>query len=134
MKDDHTAAAQKSFDEATRLLANAKKELRLSVKHGKVYEDVKHMRIACGAAYLGVLSAVDGIFVLRNIPKSKGRPSIEYYKEGLAHVDKKTLTSLNIAYGILHLTGYYDGTNDVVTINRGFEEAENILKKLKQML
>jgi hypothetical protein len=42
--------------------------------------------------------------------------------------------SLDTAYKILHLYGYYDGINDVVTIGRGFEEAEFIINKLKQML
>ena len=81
-----------------------------------------------------MLKAVDGIFVLRNIPKPKKRGSIEYYKEGLSKIDKTALTSLNLAYGILHLYGYYDGSNGVKAILSGFEEAENILKKLKQML
>ena len=134
MKTDINIKAQKSYDEASRFMNNARKELQLAKKHGKLYEDVKHLQMACGTAYLGVLKAVDGIFILRNIPKSKGRPSIDYYKEGLSNLDKKTLTSLNIAYPILHLYGYYDGFNEVKTISIGFDEAENILKKLKQML
>ena len=134
MRIDNKVAAQKSYDEAARLMNNAKKELLLAKKHGSVFEDVKHMRLACGAAYLSVLKAVDGIFILRNIPVPKGRRSIEYYKEGLSHVDKKALTSLNVAYELLHLCGYYDGLNHVPTIKSGFDEAENIIKKLKQSI
>src|ERR1700722_7136774 len=134
MIKDNIEEGQKSLEEAMRLMANAKKELVLAKKHGYVYEDVKHMRLACGAAYLGVLRAVDGIFILRNIPKPKKRGSIEYYKDGLSKIDKKTLRSLKLAYQILHIDGYYDGFNDVKFIGSGFEEAENILKKLKQML
>jgi uncharacterized protein DUF5618 len=134
MKIENKEAAQKSFDEATRYMSNARKELGLAMKHDKVYEDLKHMRVACGTAYLGVLRAVDGIFILRNIPKPKGKGSIEYYQEGLSKIDKKMLRSLNVAYRILHIDGYYDGFNDVKIITYGFEEAENILKKLKQSL
>ena len=134
MRIDNKVAAQKSYDEAARLMNNAKKELLLAKKHGSVFEDVKHMRLACGAAYLSVLKAVDGIFILRNIPIPKERRSIEYYKEGLSHVDKKTLTSLNVAYALLHLDGYYDGLNHVKTILSGFEQAESIIKKLKNSL
>lgn len=131
---EKTDAAKKTLAEATRLMDNAKKELVLAKKHGKEFQDVKHMRLACGAAYLSVLKAVDGIFILRNVPIPKGRRSIEYYKDGLSKIDKKTLTSLNVAYALLHLDGYYDGLNHVKTISSGFEEAENIIKKLRQSI
>src|SRR6266566_357593 len=125
MKADTKTAAKKSFEEATRLMDNAKKELALAKKHGKIYEDIKHLRVACGTAYIATLKALDGIFILRNIPKPKRKGSIEYYQEGLSKIDKKTLTSLNIAYHILHIDGYYDGFNGVKVILSGFEEAEN---------
>ena len=78
MTTETKATAQKTFDEATRYMNNAHKELNLSDKNGKVYQDVKHLRVACGTAYLAMLKALDGIFLLRNIPKPKRRPSIEY--------------------------------------------------------
>jgi hypothetical protein len=136
MKQEINIKAQKSFDEATRFMSNARKELGLAKKNGLIYEDKKHVQGACGYAYLGVLKAVDGIFILRNIPRPNkgGRPKIEYYTNGLSHVDKKMLTSLNLAYDMLHLYGYYDGFNGVKGILSGFEAADIILKKLKQML
>ena len=135
MKTENEEAGQKSLDLAMRYMDNAKKELTLSKKEGKFYEDTKHVSGACGVAYKGVLVALDGIFVLRGIERDKRkRPSIEFYKSNLAKIDKKLLNSLNVTYEILHLSGYYDGLNDVIIINRGFEEAEIILKKLKQML
>jgi hypothetical protein len=128
--------AKKSYNEATRFMGNAKKELGLAKKNGKVYEDIKHLQMACGTAYLAVLKAVDGIFILREIPKphKKGRRSIDYYTDGMANIDKKMLTSLNNAYSMLHLYGYYDGYNNVQGILGGFEEAESLIKKLEQML
>jgi len=71
---------------------------------------------------------------LRNIPKPKRRPSIEYYTDGMAKIDKKMLASLDSAYKILHLSGYYDGLNDIVVIKRGFENAQIIIDKLKQAI
>lgn len=129
-------SAQKTLDKATRFINNAHKELLLANKNGKVYQDTKHLRLACGAAYLAALKAIDGIFLLRNIPKPKRRTSIEYYQSRLIgnKIDKKMLHSLDITYHILHLDGYYDGLNDIVIIKRGFEEAENIIKKLKQAI
>lgn len=131
MKTDNKIIARKNFEEAIRYMDNANKELKLSDKNGKVYRDVKHMRVACGTAYLATLKAIDGIFILRGIPKPKRKGSIEYYEMGLAQIDKKILTSLNVAYRILHIDGYYDGFNDTVTIKRGFEEAGNIINWLR---
>lgn len=135
IKKENTEEGQKSYDLATRYMDNAKKELGLSKKEGKFYEDTKHVSGACGVAYKGVLVALDGIFALRGIERDKRtRPTIKYYQSNLAKVDKKMLNSLNVTYEILHLSGYYDGLNNVRIIAIGFEEAEIILKKLKQML
>ena len=125
----------KSLEKATRFMDNAYKELGLAKKEGKFYEDTKHVSMACGTAYKGVLIALDGIFVLRGIERErKKRTSIEFYQMNLAKVDKKMLHSLNTVYKVLHIGGYYEEFDSVKVISVGFEEAENILKKLKQML
>ena len=134
MLSENKITAQKTLDEATRLMSNAHKELLLANKNGEIYRDVKHLRVACGTAYLAVLKAIDGIFLLRNIPKPKRRPSIEYYTDGLAHIDKKMLNSLDNAYKILHLSGYYDGLNNIKVIKIGFEKAEYLIQQLKQAI
>src|ERR1700691_5383810 len=100
MKTENKIVAQKAYQEAIRYMNNANKELNLADRNGKVFQDVKHLRVACGTAYLATLKAVDGILLMRNIPKPKKRPSIEYYQKELSNIDKKILTSLNIAYGI----------------------------------
>jgi len=134
MLPENKIRAQKIHEEAVRYMNNAHKELQQADKNGKIYRDIKHLRLACGAAYLAVLKAMDGIFLLRNVPKPKRRPSIEYYQYGLTQLDKKIMTSLNIAYKTLHLSGYYDGLNDIRIIKIGFEEAQYILNKLKHSL
>lgn len=131
MKTENKIIAQRTYDEAARYLNNAYKELALADKNGKFYLDVKHLRIACGAAYLATLKALDGILLAKDIPKPKKRPSIEYYQKELSQIDKKILGSLNVSYSILHLYGYFDGFNDIKTIKRGFEETESIINKLK---
>lgn len=123
--------AQKFYDEASRLMGNAHKELQQADKNGKVYRDVKHLRLACGAAYLAVLKAIDGIFLLRNISKPRRRPSIEYYQQGFSQIDKKMLHALNVVYEQIHRCGYYDGFNDVKILSIGFQEAQFIINKLK---
>ena len=134
MLSENKITAQKILDEATRLMNNAHKELQKADKNGQVYRDVKHLRLACGAAYLAVLKAIDGIFLLRNIPKSKRHASIEYYQLGLNKIDNKIQNALNAAYRILHIDGYYEGFNNVKAIQLGFEEAEYIVHKLKQAI
>src|ERR1035438_5689822 len=105
MKTENEEAGQKSLDLAMRYMDNAKKELTLSKKEGKFYEETKHVSGACGVAYKGVLVALDGIFILRGIERDKRkRPSIEFYKSNLAKIDKKLLNSLNVTYEILHLS------------------------------
>lgn len=134
MLTENKIKSQKILDEATRLMNNAHKELQKADRNGKIYRDVKHLRLACGAAYLAALKAIDGIFLLRNVPKPKRRASIEYYHDGVARLDKKMLNSLNTAYQVLHLDGYYDGLNDIRVIKIGFEEAEFIIHKLKSAI
>lgn len=134
MFSENKITAQKVLLESNRYMNNAYKELQQADKNGKIYQDKKHLRVACGTAYLAMLMALDGIFLLKNILKPKKHPSIEYYQQELARMDKKVLTSLNIAYQILHKDGYYDGFNHVPTIKSGFEEAEHIIQKLKQSI
>lgn len=134
MLTENKIAVQKCYDEAIRFWDNAHKELQLANKNGYVYQDVKHLQIACGTAYLAVIKAIQGIFLLRNIPIPKRRASIEYYQKGLSSVDKKMLNSLNVAYHILHLDGYYGGLNDIRIMKIGFEEAKNIIGNLKKSI
>lgn len=48
--------------------------------------------------------------------------------------DNKIQNALSIAYRILHVEGYYEGFNGVKAIASGFEEAEYIIRKLRQAL
>src|ERR1035438_6633850 len=112
-KTDTKEAGQKSLDLATRYMANAYKELALAKKNGKFYDDTKHVSMACGAAYKGVLIAIDGIFRQRGVQRGRGGVSIEYYTSNLAKIDNKILNSLDTVYKILHLEGYYRELNNV---------------------
>src|SRR5580692_9159073 len=127
MQTDAKIIAKKKYEEAVRFMDNANKELQLADRNGKIYRDIKHLRVACVTAYLGVLKALDGFFLLRNIARPKKHPAIEYYQSNLAQIDKKVLNSLNVAYQILHKDGYYDGFNDIFTIKHGLNEAQHII-------
>ena len=127
-------AVHKLLEQAERYMNNAHKELTLAAKNGKYYQDPKHCSLACGAAYLATVKALDGLFLLRGTPKPKRRASIDYYRSGLTTMDKKILRSLNTAYEILHLCGYYEGLTNIKAIASGFEEAQWIINKLKQSI
>ena len=119
--------------EALRYMDNAKECLTKAKKENGFYYDQKYVRMACGTAYSGLLVALDCFLILKGIkkPTSKERKSIEYYQQNITKIDKKMLGSLNSAYKILHLWGYYDGIDNVETLKIGFSDANNIIEKIK---
>lgn len=119
-------------NEALRYMANARETLKKAGKDGKFYVDKKYVKTACGIAYNGVLEALDGLFVIKNIslPKTR-RKSIEFYKENISKIDKKLLKDVNSAYNVLHLFGYYDGETYIPVIQSGLELAEVIIKRIE---
>jgi len=121
------------YGEAMRFMNNAKECLQKAKKEDRFYHDTKYVKMACGTAYSGVLVALDGYLTLKGIekPKKKLRKSIEYYQENLAKLDKKLLNYVNSAYQILHLYGYYDGTNSADVVKTGFDLAYTIIEKIK---
>jgi len=130
--DEQNQIKEKYHSEAVRYMDNAKEYLKNAQKEGKFYHDPKYVKTACGTAYSGVLVALDGFLELKNIKnKGKRRKSIEYYQENIAKIDGKMLNTLNSAYQILHLFGYYDGTNNVTVIKEGFDLANVIINKIK---
>jgi len=122
---------EKYYNEAIRYMNNAKETLKKAGKEDNFYKDVKYVKTACGTAYSGVLLALDGYFLLKGVEKKKGRKNIEFYQSSLTMINKKLLNSLNATYEALHLAGYYDGTNFAPIIIAGFNEAYEIIKKIK---
>ncbi len=124
---------KKYYNEATRYIDNAKECLIKADKEGKFYNDKKYVKMACGTAYSGLLVALDGYLTLKGIekPKGKARKSIEYYQSAITNIDKKMLNYLNSAYQILHLSGYYDGIQNVAVVKEGFDSASKIIEKIR---
>jgi hypothetical protein len=120
------------YNEALRYIQNARLQLKQAGKDDKFYLDDKYVKTACGTAYSGILVALDGLFDIKNLPKRRGRKSIEYYQNNLSKIDKKLLKHLNSAYLVLHLEGYYEGQTYINTIESGFENAISIIDSLKQ--
>ena len=127
---------EKYYNEAMRYMENANDFLKKAKKEDKFYHDSKYVKIACGTAYSGMLVALDCFLILKEIhkPKGKMRKSIEYYQENITKIDKKMMNNLNVAYKILHLSGYYDGIESVNVIKEGFDEAYTIIEKINPSL
>jgi hypothetical protein len=111
---------------------NAKESLKNAKKEGDYYNDRKYVKAACGIAYSGLLVGMDGFLQLKDIKgRAKERKSIEYYQRNVTKIDKKMLNTLNSAYEILHLLGYYDGITDASVVKRGFDLAYVLINKIK---
>jgi hypothetical protein len=124
---------KKYYDEAIRYMDNAKEFLKKAKKENDIYRDSKYVKVACGTAYSGVLIALDGYFTVKGADKPKGklRKSIEFYQDFLGKHDRKLLDRLNVAYKILHLSGYYDGIESVNVVKEGFNRAYEIIERIK---
>jgi len=119
------------YSEAVRYMDNAREYLKNAQKEDHFYQDKKYVKTACGTAYSGVLTAMDGFLTLKDLkPKAKERKSIEFYQRNIAKIDKKMLNTLNSAYEILHF-GYYVGITDATVVKRGFELADRLIDKIK---
>ena len=121
------------YSEALRYMENAKECLqKTSIEYNR-YKDSKYVKMACGTAYSGVLVALDGFFTLKGInkPTRSERKSIEYYQKNLGKIDRKMLGILNDTYQILHLSGYYDGIQNVEVVKVGFKNANALIEKIK---
>ena len=121
------------YTEAMRYISNAKDCLAKANKENGYYQDQKYVRMACGTAYSGLLVALDCFLILKGVqkPSAKERKSIEYYQKNITQIDKKMLDTLNSAYKILHLLGYYDGIEKADVVISGFNEANKIIDKIK---
>jgi uncharacterized protein (UPF0332 family) len=125
---------QTFYAEALRYMDNAKEVLKKAQKEDNSYRDKKYVRMACGTAYNGVLLALNAYLLLKDVelPKKKRR-SIEFYTSHVARLDKKLLSYVTNAYEILHLWGYYDGIGDARVVNAGFDNAHQIINKIKPL-
>lgn len=128
---DQNKVRTKYYTEALRYMDNAREALKKAGKDGNHYADEKHVKTACGIAYNGVLKALDGYFILKNIPVPKNHKSIEFYRDNLGAIDRKLMNHLNDAYLILHILGYYDGIKKVKIIKDGFDSALKVIEKIK---
>ena len=122
---------ENAYKDSVRYIDNAKIHLKQAGKEDRNYKDVKYVHTACGTAYIGVLKSLDVLFEIKQVPKKRGRKSIEYYQTALAKIDKKLLNYLNNAYKVLHIAGYYEGVTEINVIEAGLENAMLVINALR---
>jgi len=131
---DQQHTKQKGYAEAMRYIANAKDYLqKAGMDDDGYYKDKKYIRTACGTAYNGVLEALYTYFELKNpeLLRNNEPQTIDFYRKHLAKDNKKILETLNSAYHILHICGYYEGVKDSGVIKLGFRRAKEIIDLIK---
>ena len=129
--DEQKQIKTEYYNEAIRYMDNAKETLKKAGKDSRFYLDDKYVKSACGIAYVGLLKALDGYFILKSIKPPKNKKSIEYYRDNIVKIDKKLKVYLNNAYEALHISGYYEGVTSIKIITEGFDLAYVIIGKIK---
>jgi hypothetical protein len=124
---------QKYYTEAIRYMDNALETLKKAGKEDLYYKDEKYVKTACGTAYNSVLKALDGYFILKQLPGNKkgSRKDRQYYEERITSIDKKLLRYFETVYRLIHLEGYYEGETNVKAISTGLECAYLIINRIK---
>src|SRR6218665_1786364 len=130
----------KLYRKAMRYMDNAAKMLSEKGKNKDGhYQNIKCVRVACGAAYSGLLLATECFLEMKGKPlvRKKGRRlTITQYLENLAWADSKALDYFNDAYTLLGLDGYLEYRLRICDENiqahrpsrrESFEEAELII-------
>jgi hypothetical protein len=126
----HPLTWQEAYDEANRYMENARELLQRAGKEGRYYLDTKYVRMACGTAHRATLIAYDTFLALKGVALPKKR-DIEFFRRHIATLDGKMLNYLHNAYQLLHLLGYYDGTNSVGVVKEGMDTATEIIARIK---
>lgn len=123
--------------EPLRYLANAKETLNKSPIEDNIYTDSKHVKSACGIAYLGVLKAVDECLLRKGFTAKELPKKVEEYNKALKKYvsvhNGKLQKQFNVLYDELHIAGYYRGLiRDVDALKAIFKSAKGFIEKIKQ--
>jgi hypothetical protein len=132
--EEQNAFLSREYAEAVRYMDNAKETLKRAEKQDDgYYRDEKYVKSACGIAHLGVLRAIDAWLIMKGVqlPGKKQQKSFALYEYTIAQIDKKMLSVLKSAYGVLHIAGYYHGVTKIDIIKNGFNDAYEIIEKIK---
>lgn len=124
-----------TFDEAERYWKNARELLRRCPGEGDFYSDMKPVREAFGTAWLAINTAVKACLLAKGIPRKQIPRSWDGLLAGtsrhLGSHNGKLIHTLNQAYELVHLGGYYYGdlTARPVAV-AAMDVAKHVIEKL----
>jgi hypothetical protein len=132
-KEKESGLRKLYYSESIRYRENAKKILENAViNENGYYMDKKYVRMACGTAYSGLLIALDGYLILKNVDVlGVAKKDITFYRYNLSKLNKKLGDNLDSAYEVLHLWGYYDGITNSTILKTGFKEFDVFINLIK---
>lgn len=120
------------IEEARRYVANAREIIKKANYDPelKIYTDNKYVKTAGNILWCGCLVALDAVL---DLPKGKGRPSIEKYKEAAGKRDRKLLAAIMGGYDTMHLSMGYDGARGKRVSADGFDFANTIIDRCAKL-
>ncbi|GHV68211.1 hypothetical protein FACS1894199_15100 [Bacteroidia bacterium] len=133
VKEQQEQSKMEPYAEAMRFMKNAEETLQKTRKDDGYYLDRKYVRRACGIAYKGVLVALSAWLQLKgvSVPKRK-RETIECCMDAnVARLDERLAMEWNTVCSILLRSGYYEGLQDERIISSSFEDAYDIIARIK---
>jgi hypothetical protein len=122
--------------DSLRYLQNAKDILQKAPVEDGRYPDIKHVKEACGGAYLAVLKAIDESLLNKGVSKKELPKSVDGYRAALqkylAVHNGKLLREFESIYDELHIAGYYRGMLHSVDVVKGaFKTAKGFIERIK---
>jgi hypothetical protein len=122
--------------DSLRYLQNAKDILQKAPVEDGRYSDIKHVKEACGGAYLAVLKAIDESLLNKGVSKKELPKSVDGYRAALqkylAVHNGKLLREFESIYDELHIAGYYRGMLHSVDVVKGaFKTAKGFIERIK---
>jgi hypothetical protein len=130
---------QHYIDEARRYIQNGKDTLVLAgiEENGFYHKDPKYVSKAAGIAYVGVLKAIDGLYVHLTKQNPDDLKHVEAYNAVLRSIPKESkrlLRSFNTLYMYLHVGMYYREERRVSISETAFELADEFVDAIETLL
>ena len=123
------------YYEVLSYLTNAEKILKEKAgkKNGE-YANIEIVQTASRIAYDAVILAIDAYLEEKEELKFTKPNNIEEYRLRVAKQNEELLNSLNAAYDMLYLVGFYHGTLSKRTMANGLSAARTILNFLPKKI
>jgi hypothetical protein len=130
---------QHYIDEARRYIQNGKDTLVLAgiEDNGFYHKDPKYVSKAAGIAYVGILKAIDGLYVHLTKQNPDDLKHVEAYRavlKSIPKIGKRLFRDFNTLYMYLHVGMYYREQKDVAVSESAFELSDEFVDAIETLL